>query len=48
LLYIVLFLYNLKLFVTALKFYQLNQTGIQVDLSTFSKANKTKDPQGYF
>jgi putative transposase len=26
-------------------FYQLNHTGTQVDLSTFSKANKTRDPQ---
>ena len=26
-------------------FYQLNHTGTQVDLSTFSQANKTRDPQ---
>ena len=26
-------------------FYQLNHAGIKVDLSTFSKANKTRDPQ---
>jgi putative transposase len=26
-------------------FYQLNHTSTQVDLSTFSKANKTRDPQ---
>ncbi|WAS04230.1 hypothetical protein LQF76_09320 [Gloeomargaritales cyanobacterium VI4D9] len=26
-------------------FYQLNHAGIKVNLSTFSKANKTRDPQ---
>jgi putative transposase len=26
-------------------FYQLNHTGTRVDLSTFSQANKTRDPQ---
>jgi len=26
-------------------FYQLNQASTKVDLSTFSKANKTRDPQ---
>jgi len=26
-------------------FHQLNHAGIKVDLSTFSKANKTRDPQ---